>query len=85
MSLKCVEHLAQIFRAFSPIKTGLVEQFLPGLSSVATAVISGDIKATLKVRIAMVDLWQVVLRNTFDGFDKRLLNLSKAGNTIKRK
>lgn len=57
MSLQCVEHLTQIFRAFSPIKADLVEQFLPGLSSVATNVISGDIKATLKVRVAMVDLW----------------------------
>ena len=57
MSLKCVEHLAQTFRASSPIKAEFVDLFLPGLSTVVTHVVAGDIKATMKVRIATVDLW----------------------------
>ena len=73
MTLQICEHLTQNFRAFSPIKPDLIDQFLPGLSSVATQVISGDLKTTMKVKVAMVDLWQVVLRNTFDTFEQLLV------------
>jgi len=63
----------------------LVHQFLPGLSSVATNVISGDIKATMKVRVAMVDLWQVALRNTFDAFEQKLVKLGEKAKDQKIK
>ena len=85
MSLQCVEYLAQIFRAFSPIKVELIDQFLPGLSSVATQLISGDIKATMKVRVATVDLWQVVLRNAFDSFGKRIAKISERAQSKQKK
>ncbi len=68
MTLQCVEHLAQIFRAFSPIDAAFIESFLPGLSSVVTQIAGGDIKTNMKVKVAAVDLWQVVLRNAFDNF-----------------
>ena len=85
MSLQCVENLAQIFRAFTPIKADVIDQFLPGLSSVATSVISGDIKATMKVRVATADMWQVVLRNTFDSFNARLVKSAQKDQDKKKK
>ena len=72
MTLQCIEHLAQIMRAFSPINSSFIETFLPALSSLVTQIASGDIKANMSVRVAAVDLWQVVLRNCFDSFEKKL-------------
>ena len=57
MTLTCIEMLAQIFRGYSPIEPSFIDKFLPGLSSVATKIINGDVKATMKVRVATVDLW----------------------------
>ena len=42
------------------------------MSSVATHSINADIKNTLKVRLAMIDLWSVTLRNTYGDFTKKL-------------
>ena len=49
-----------------------MEAFLPGLSSTVAKTASGEIKATMKVRVAMVELWQVVLRNVFSAYETRL-------------
>lgn len=49
-----------------------MESFLPGLSSTVAKTASGEIKATMKVRVAMVELWQVVLRNVFSSYETRL-------------
>lgn len=72
MTAKVLESLASILRAFSPLPPTFGISFLPGLSSVATKVISGDIKHSVKTRIKMVDLWQVALRNNFQTFNKTL-------------
>ena len=69
MTVTVLESLANILRAFSPLPPQFGSSFLPGLSSVATKVISGDIKHTMKTRIGMVDLWQVVLRNNYQTFN----------------
>ena len=84
MTLQALDHLAQNFRAFSPLKPDFIDQFLPGLSSVATKVISGDLKATMKVKVAMVDLWQVTLRNCFDNFETQLAHRGKKVNDSKK-
>ena len=78
MQLFCLEQLTQSFRAFSPLPQAFIDQCLPGLSSVATHSISGDIKNTLKVRLAMVDLWQVTLRNAFEDFSRKLEQFNRS-------
>ena len=78
MQLFCVEQLTQSFRAFSPLPKAFIDQCLPGMSSVTTNSINHDIKNTLKVRLAMIDIWQVTLRNTYDDFNKKLMVFDKA-------
>ena len=57
LSLRCVENLALNFRAFSPLSQTFVSSCLPGISGIASSTISGDIKQTTKVKIAMTELW----------------------------
>lgn len=85
MSLTIVDELTQNLRAFNPLETSYVEAFLPGLSSTVTKVASGDVKATMKVRVAMVELWQVILRNVFSEYEKRLQQRGQAAQvSVKR-
>ena len=39
----------------------------------------------MKVRVAMVDLWQVVLRNAFDAFGKRIVKISERAQSKQKK
>ena len=55
------------------------------MSSVATNSISGDIKNTVKVRIAMADLWQVTLRNAFDDFSRKLEQFNQSESDKQRR
>ena len=51
MSLEIVSNLTNILRGFNPLPYDFISSFIPGLSSIATKVISNEVKSTLKVKV----------------------------------